>query len=119
MFYPTKPGSEEFQDNARHLKKIGRDFQKWDSCQVLLGDVHSSQANNGGFKITPVNMNKFKSPEAMYDKDADYSLSGSEPNQSLRSLDEDHHHYEVDQQYKRPKTTYVQKKQTNFVMLLE
>ena len=118
MFYPTKPGSEEFQDNARHLKKIGRDFQKWDSCQVLLGD-HSSQADNGGFKITPVNMNKFKSPEAMYDKDADYSLSGSEPNQSLRSLDEDHHHYEVDQQYKRPKTTYVQKKQTNFVMLLE
>ena len=50
-------------------------------------------------------MNKFKSPEANYDKDEDYSLSGSEPNQSLRSLDDNHFHlHEEDQQNQRPKT---------------
>ena len=64
-------------------------------------------------------MNKFKSPEANYDKDEDFSLSGSEPNQSLRSLDDNHFHlHEEYQQNQRPKT-YDHKKKTNFVMLLE
>ena len=96
MLHPTKPGSEEYQDNVRHYKKLERLVPKCNGKQVARVSrtdlLVSSNCHKSGFKITLVNMNKFKPPSSARGSrdEQDSSLSGSDPNQSLRNLDESH-----------------------------
>ena len=83
MLSATKPGSEEYPDLIRHLKKLER--IELDRNRNKERDQWSDYSEDAPFKIHLINMNRFK---PIFDSQS-CSLSGSDPNQSLRDEDFD------------------------------
>ena len=74
MFYPTKPGSEEFGDVSYFIKKL--------SYSIYHRLEHIERRREGlaprQFKITPINLDRFVKRDS-----EEFSIEGSNPPESL------------------------------------
>ena len=79
MFYPTKPGSEEFLDVSLFIKKISYSILHQEESKELkrLGLMPRK------FRIKLHNLDRFIKPDS-----DEFRVSGSDPPQSFRSAQE-------------------------------